>query len=382
MMMSRAQIKATAKQNFQGRYWPSVGILVLGQAIVWLLGVIPGVGPILSLFVGTIIAVGLMNVSLQIYRIQQPGVEQLFTPFNRYGRVLGGSLWMSLWIFLWMLIFFVPFYIIVFVGGMSMAFAPSWASFNPYYYSYTMATGVVVAMFLSFLLLIPVIIKAYSYFCTQYVLADSPNVPATRALELSKIMMQGHKADVFVCHLSFIGWFILCGLTLGILYVFYVGPYFQATMAGYYTEIKRDALNRSILTFADFGEDGQPPYNGPGGGNQQPYGQNTQQPPYGQQSYNQGYGQPSNYQPQGQSPQQPPYNQGGQGYGQPYNQNVQQTPQGQPYQQPPYNQGEQGYGQQNNAQAPEQSGGQPQQSPQQGEGGPEGDSHNSDKKYL
>ena len=55
-----------------------------------------------------------------------------------------------------------------------------------------------------------------------------------QAFAESKRMMQGQKWKAFVLDLSFIGWYILSGLTLGILAIFYVSPYVNATHAALY----------------------------------------------------------------------------------------------------------------------------------------------------
>lgn len=88
----------------------------------------------------------------------------------------------------------------------------------------------------SFLLVVPAIIKYFSYFMVEYILADDPNEkdPITKSRE----MMNGHKFELFLLQLSFIGWFILSSFTFGLLYVLYVGPYYQATLANYYLAIK------------------------------------------------------------------------------------------------------------------------------------------------
>ena len=84
------------------------------------------------------------------------------------------------------------------------------------------------------LLIVPGIIKAYSYRMVPYILKDHPELSATEAITLSRRMMNGHKADAFVLDLSFLGWIILSALTAGILHIFYVGPYIQATDAELY----------------------------------------------------------------------------------------------------------------------------------------------------
>lgn len=111
-------------------------------------------------------------------------------------------------------------------------------------------TGVLITVFTylwTLLLIIPGIIKALSYSQAFYIKAENPNIPASRAIELSKIMMNGHKWDIFYLNLSFIGWNILSSLTFGILGIVYVFPYSYAAHAFAYEEIKADAASRGII---------------------------------------------------------------------------------------------------------------------------------------
>lgn len=89
----------------------------------------------------------------------------------------------------------------------------------------------------SLLFVIPGIIKSYEYLMVPYLLAENPNLTKEQAFSLSKQMMMGHKWDTFVLELSFIGWDILSGFTLGILSVFYVTPYKKLTEAALYEQL-------------------------------------------------------------------------------------------------------------------------------------------------
>lgn len=100
----------------------------------------------------------------------------------------------------------------------------------------------------SLLLVIPGIIKSYAYAMTPYILADCPNVKAADAIKLSKAMMKGHKWELFVLGLSYIGWFFLGILTLGIVYLFYVTPWMNSTYAVYYEEVRDEALRTGAVT--------------------------------------------------------------------------------------------------------------------------------------
>ena len=87
------------------------------------------------------------------------------------------------------------------------------------------------------LFVIPGIVKSYEYMMIPYLLAENPELTQEQAFALSKQMMTGNKWSAFVLDLSFIGWDILSGCTLGILGIFYVEPYRQQTYAALYEEL-------------------------------------------------------------------------------------------------------------------------------------------------
>ena len=85
---------------------------------------------------------------------------------------------------------------------------------------------------------IPGLILSYSYRMVPYILADEPGIGAVDALKKSRAMMKGNKWACFVYDLSYIGWYLLTVLTLGILNFFYVAPYKYNADAALYKEIK------------------------------------------------------------------------------------------------------------------------------------------------
>ena len=88
----------------------------------------------------------------------------------------------------------------------------------------------------SLLFIIPGIIASLSYAMTEYILAENPEMSAGEAITMSKQMMDGNKWRLFCLRLSFIGWDILCGLTLGIGYL-WLTPYKQVAEATFYREV-------------------------------------------------------------------------------------------------------------------------------------------------
>ena len=207
-MKSRQEIKSLAKEAVaQQRVTIIILIflLTLISGVTGLIGQIEYIGGLLSLALSFIIMaleVNLAGLFLRIFKKESITVGEPFSALSvNFFRKVGGMYWMSLWVFLW-----------------------------------------------SMLLIVPGIIKAIAYSMTPYILADCPNVSATKALKLSMKMTRGHKMDLFVLALSFIGWGILSILTFGILYIVYVGPYMYTTYAGFYTELRDKAIASGAIS--------------------------------------------------------------------------------------------------------------------------------------
>ncbi len=137
---------------------------------------------------------GLLWYHLKIWRGEEGDIRDLFSKFNKdFPRITKMYLLQTLYVFLW-----------------------------------------------SLLLIVPGIIMAIAYSQAYYLMLDDPELGATEALNLSKQLMKGKKWDYFVMYLSFIGWFLLGILTLGILFL-WIDPYLLQTLTGYYDEVIKPA---------------------------------------------------------------------------------------------------------------------------------------------
>jgi uncharacterized membrane protein len=95
----------------------------------------------------------------------------------------------------------------------------------------------ILLIFLSLLLLIvPGIIVACGYSQINRIMHDNPNMSGIDAMKASWQLMDGKKMDFFILNLSFIGWALLCILTLGIGF-FFLTPYINVTNSKFYDEI-------------------------------------------------------------------------------------------------------------------------------------------------
>lgn len=97
------------------------------------------------------------------------------------------------------------------------------------------------------LLIVPGIIKGLSYSMSYFVLKDRPELSPAEAIKESMRLMNGHKADLFILQLSFIGWAILGSITvIGIIWVI---PYMYTAVAAFYEQLKnKDTESLNTVT--------------------------------------------------------------------------------------------------------------------------------------
>lgn len=90
----------------------------------------------------------------------------------------------------------------------------------------------------SLLFIIPGIVAHYRYAMTPFIMAEHPDMTASEAISASKEMMDGRKGALFCLDFSFIGWDLLCALTLNIGHIA-LNPYKNAAYAAFYRQISR-----------------------------------------------------------------------------------------------------------------------------------------------
>lgn len=89
----------------------------------------------------------------------------------------------------------------------------------------------------SLLLVVPGIIKALGWSMAYYIKVEHPEYTWKQCLDASTALTNGHKGDLFVLHLSFIGWYFVGSLCLGV-GTLWVMPYHQATLTQCYHWLK------------------------------------------------------------------------------------------------------------------------------------------------
>ena len=133
-------------------------------------------------------------------------------------------------------------YNLEFVRGNKMEWQ-SVLDFAKKYFVKAMLVSIVVGIIATFgalLLVIPGVIAAVGLTFYKEVCADNPELSTMEIVKKSWNMTNGHKMDILVVVLSFLGWSIVAGFTLGILLIWLV-PYMNITMTLIYEELKGKA---------------------------------------------------------------------------------------------------------------------------------------------
>lgn len=219
--MTRQTIKQNAKEALRFRYWPIIGAELIAGALtgsaslgfsfrfsnresmetmlnnphfravlatLFAVSIAASIAGILYMILfGNVITVGNAGVRLKAYRKEPFKIVDLFSGLKAYKKNVGTMALYTLFITLGFMCFFVP--------------------------------GIIVALGL---------------YEVPYMLAEDPNISGMEAIRRSWENMKGHKGELFVLHLSFIGWILLTILTFGVLAIFYAGPYMSLAEAGFY----------------------------------------------------------------------------------------------------------------------------------------------------
>lgn len=175
-MSSSKELKAIAKEALQGKRGQSIGAMF----IYYFLSAIPLCSPALM--------VGYYKYNVSLIRKEDTSAGDVCEGFSFFGKALWLSIITGFFVYLW-----------------------------------------------SLLLVIPGIIKAFSYSMAPYILGDNPQMTAREALRESKRLMEGKKGKLFWLSLTFIGWSLVGVITLGIGYIWII-PYMQATYAAFYDD--------------------------------------------------------------------------------------------------------------------------------------------------
>jgi len=192
MITENEILMSNARETLRNRWGDAIAAIVVYGAIMFILGLIPGIGTVASFLIGGPMTLGLYLFFKPFVKGETPRVAVLFDGFKSFLDSFVAYIVSIIFIFLW-----------------------------------------------SLLLIVPGIIAAMSYSMIFLIMAENPGTDGLAAIKKSKEMMDGYKWK-YACLLGrFIGWFLLCIITFGIAGL-WVGPYWVASKVLFYEDIKKD----------------------------------------------------------------------------------------------------------------------------------------------
>jgi uncharacterized membrane protein len=186
-MKKNAELRAMARVQLKGTWLAAVGMVLVYFIVLWISSLLL-IGP---LILGGPLALGYTGYFLKKSRSETVKLGNLFDGFKQFGSSFLLYLLQGIFIMLW-----------------------------------------------SCLLIIPGIVKSFSYSMTFYIMKDNPKIGALEAITQSRKMMVGYKGKLFCLYLSFIGWGLLCCLSFGIGFL-WLAPYASMSITNFYEELKK-----------------------------------------------------------------------------------------------------------------------------------------------
>lgn len=203
-MLACKELRRNGWDSMHGKWGGSIGITILYGLILVAVS-FTGIG---GLILGGPLLFGLTAYFINLQRQREASVNNLFSGFSNFGNTLVAYILQNIFIALW-----------------------------------------------SILLVIPGIIKSFSYSMTFYILNDHPELSGSEAITRSREMMNGYKGKLFLLNLSFIGWYLLIAITMGIA-ALWVTPYVKAAEAAFYEELKAERGEPTVAAQPEPNTDG------------------------------------------------------------------------------------------------------------------------------
>jgi uncharacterized membrane protein len=210
-------LTAAARSGLSGNWGKSIGVLFVYMLLLVGVSLIPFAGWLLQLIFSAPLVVGLTVFFLATLRGKNNPFSLLFEGFNCFGTSLCTYLLVYLIIMAWMM----PFLLF---AGLSI-----FIHLDP---AITAALWVIMGLIMIALM----ILLQMRYGLALYVVADDPSVRARDAIRRGVELMKGNYWRLGLLWLRFIGWQILCVLTLGIGFI-WLFPYYMASMAAFYDDL-------------------------------------------------------------------------------------------------------------------------------------------------
>ena len=225
--MTASQLRAEARNKLANK-WGKAAIQTLIFAVIeyiisFVLGLIPGIGSIISLVISVPLSYGFLISIIKLRNDEDFGyLDFLNNGFSNFSKAWS----VTLNTLLKLIIPLVILIVCIFIFSAGIASSSKFLAF----------IGIVayIAAIIYF------VVKAISYALSLYILYDNPEITGKEAVEKSAELMNG-KVWAYIClNLSFIGWAILSSFTFGI-GMLWLLPYMYIAKINFYKNLLGDS---------------------------------------------------------------------------------------------------------------------------------------------
>lgn len=259
------RLKAEARESLKGKWGLAIAATILNAIILWLPNLVAGMykvfhmvrvgmeeemgltddfteltnslqmlkmslGSTMIIWVINIIIVGaftygIVRFFINLIRHKNPQIENLFEGFKVFGKTILVNLVLLVFKFLWSLLAVIAIVIFTFILAFQAA-----NSVQP-------NIGLIIT-YIILMLAITITLQIFlnRYALTYYIFNDNNDLDIMAIVNRSVELMQGKKIELFLLYLSFIGWYILGIISLGIGFI-WINPYVKATVAAFYNNL-------------------------------------------------------------------------------------------------------------------------------------------------
>lgn len=230
-MSSRAELKRKAKNSLDGRKGKAALMVLVYSIMPFLFTLIPLVGPIANAIIFPVLTYGLLKTFINLKNGEEIGAFDFFSNgFKDFGKVWGVSIRVVLKLWAPVLLGIIG-YIVMFAGGISM-YSSGVADFSEIASNMILIIGMLMVTGAS-IWSIPITWK-YIYAVNE--LAYDSSRTAIDIVNTSGKYMVGNRWKAFVLDFSFVGWYLLVGITFGLI-LLWLMPYMLVTKILFYEEL-------------------------------------------------------------------------------------------------------------------------------------------------
>ena len=239
--MTRAELKKQAKDSLKGRWGEIIAMIIVYQLILsgisLISNFIPSAGSIVMLIITVPLSFGFIGQIMKFSRGEKVGICDYFKigfdNFSKSWSIVGNT-------FLKLLPITILF-IVTIIGMIVVCVTKASGDVEEFLTWFFIMLAVYIVVFIVFW------VQSYLYILVNYIGNDNLHLSGKEIVMQSKEIMNGHRWEYFVLNISFIGWFLLSILTLGIGFLWLI-PYMQVTEVKFYESLINNNEQSEIIT--------------------------------------------------------------------------------------------------------------------------------------